>query len=87
MHHRSWRRTTRKITDIEVRKALAYAYPYESDLARDRRGPGRDPGARRTRSCLPGMAGKPDYFADGEQFTFNPDQVQGAPGRGRLRAR
>ncbi|MCW2766322.1 MAG: ddpA [Nocardioides sp.] len=62
-----------KITDINVRKALAYAYPYEAVWLAS----GEVPGVTRVPAnsiMPPGMAGKKEYFADGEQFTFNPDK-------------
>ena len=64
-----------KITDINVRKAIAYAFPYESIWAAG----GEVPGVTRipANSIMPpGMAGKKDYFADGEQFTFNPEKAK-----------
>ena len=73
MHRASWRRTTSKITDINVRKAIAYAYPYEGIWLAI----GEVPGVTRVPAnsiMPPGMAGKREYFADGEQFTFNPDK-------------
>ena len=62
-----------KITEIEVRKALAWAYPYEDAWLAG----GELPGVTRIPAdsyMPPGMAGKKDYFADGEQFTFNPER-------------
>lgn len=62
-----------KITDINVRKAIAYAYPYEAVWLAS----GEVPGVTRVPAnsiMPPGMAGKHEYFADGEQFTFNPDK-------------
>ena len=63
-----------QITDINVRKAIAYAYPYESNWLAI----GEVPGVTRVPAnsiMPPGMAGKrADYFADGEQFTFNPEK-------------
>ncbi len=56
-----------------MRKAIAYAYPYESNWLAI----GEVPGVTRVPAnsiMPPGMAGKPDYFADGEQFTFNPEK-------------
>jgi peptide/nickel transport system substrate-binding protein len=64
-----------KITDINVRKALAWAYPYEDVWLAT----GEVPGVTRipANSIMPpGMAGKHDYFADGEQFTYNPDKAK-----------
>lgn len=64
-----------KITDINVRKAIAYAYPYEDIWLAT----GEVPGVTRVPAnsiMPPGMAGKHDYFADGEQFTYNPDKAK-----------
>jgi peptide/nickel transport system substrate-binding protein len=64
-----------QITDIDVRKAIAYAYPYESNWLAS----GELPGVTRVPAnsvMPPGMVGKPDYFADGEQFTFNPTKAK-----------
>ncbi len=64
-----------KITDINVRKALAYAYPYEDVWLAS----GEVPGVTRipANSVMPpGMAGKKEYFADGEQFTYNPEKAK-----------
>lgn len=64
-----------QITDINVRKAIAWAYPYESIWLAS----GELPGVTRVPAnsiMPPGMAGKPadDYFADGEQFTYKPEK-------------
>lgn len=62
-----------KITDINIRKALAYAYPYE-DIWQAQ---GEVPGVTRipANSVMPpGMAGKKEYFVDGEQFTYSPEK-------------
>ncbi len=62
-----------KITDINVRKALAWAYPYEDIWLAG----GEVPGVTRIPAnsyMPPGMAGKKEYFADGEQFVFNPER-------------
>ena len=64
-----------KITDINVRKAIAWAFPYESVWLAS----GELPGVTRipANSIMPpGMAGKKDYFADGEQFTYKPEKAQ-----------
>lgn len=64
-----------KITDINVRKALAYAYPYEDIWSAT----GEVPGVTRipANSIMPpGMAGKSDYFVDGEQFTYDPEKAK-----------
>ena len=64
-----------KITEIEVRKALAYAYPYEDVWLAG----GEIAGVTRTPAnsvMPPGMAGKKEYFVDGEQFTFNPEKAK-----------
>ena len=62
-----------KITDINVRKAIAYGYPYNDMWLAG----GEVPGVTRVPAnsvMPPGMAGKHDYFADGEQFTYNPEK-------------
>ncbi|GAA2144589.1 ABC transporter substrate-binding protein [Nocardioides koreensis] len=62
-----------KITDINVRKAIAYAYPYQDMWLAT----GEVPGVTRVPAnsiMPPGMAGKHDYFVDGEQFTYNPEK-------------
>lgn len=62
-----------KITDINVRKALAYAYPYKDVWLAT----GEVPGVTRVPAnsiMPPGMAGKQEYFADGEQFVFDPEK-------------
>ncbi|HET7196840.1 MAG TPA: ABC transporter substrate-binding protein [Nocardioides sp.] len=64
-----------EISDINVRKALAWAYPYEDVWLAS----GEVPGVTRVPAnsvMPPGMAGKHDYFADGEQFTYNPDRAK-----------
>ncbi|MFN8194243.1 MAG: ABC transporter substrate-binding protein [Nocardioidaceae bacterium] len=66
-----------KITDINIRKAIAYAYPYEDAWQAG----GEVPGVTRVPAnsiMPPGMAGKPgaDYFADGEQFTYQPEKAK-----------
>ena len=61
------------ISDINVRKAIAYAYPYEDMWLST----GEVPGVTRVPAnsiMPPGMAGKHDYFVDGEQFVYNPDK-------------
>lgn len=62
-------------TDINVRKALAYAYPYEDVWLAT----GELPGVTRVPAnsiMPPGMAGKNDYFVDGEQITYDPDKAK-----------
>ena len=64
-----------KITDINVRKALAYAYPYQDMWLAT----GEVPGVTRVPAnsiMPPGMAGKHEYFVDGEQFTYNPEKAK-----------
>lgn len=64
-----------KITDINVRKAIAYAIPYEDTWSAS----GEVPGVTRVPAnsvMPPGMAGKKEYFADGEQFTYNPEKAK-----------
>jgi peptide/nickel transport system substrate-binding protein len=70
-----WAPDYTKITDINVRKALAYAYPYESVWQAS----GEVPGVTRVPAnsvMPPGMAGKSDYQVDGEQITFNPEKAK-----------
>jgi peptide/nickel transport system substrate-binding protein len=62
-----------KITDINVRKALAYAYPYEDVWLAN----GDVPGVTRVPAnslMPPGMAGKRDFQVDGEQITYDPEK-------------
>ncbi len=64
-----------KITDINVRRAIAWAYPYEDawlasgEVLNVTRVPANS-------VMPPGMAGKPEYFADGEQFEYNPERAK-----------
>ena len=70
-----WAPDYTKITDINVRKALAYAYPYESVWSAS----GEVPGVTRVPAnsvMPPGMSGKSDYQVDGEQITFNPEKAK-----------
>jgi len=70
-----WAPDYTKITDIEVRKALAYAYPYESVWQAS----GEVPGVTRVPAnsvMPPGMAGKSDYLVDGEQITTDPEKAK-----------
>ena len=65
----------KKITDINVRKAIAWGIPYEDTWL----AAGQVPGVTRVPAnsiMPPGMAGKPEYFADGEQFTYNPEKAK-----------
>ncbi|MBL0747645.1 ABC transporter substrate-binding protein [Nocardioides baculatus] len=60
-----------KITDVRVRKALAYAYPYE-DVWTAR---GDVPGVTRVEASSvmpPGMEGRNDFQVDGAQITYDP---------------
>lgn len=64
-----------KITDVNIRKAIAWAIPYEDIWLAG----GEIPGVTRVPAnsvMPPGMAGKPEYFADGEQFTYNPERAK-----------
>ncbi|MFC6285823.1 ABC transporter substrate-binding protein [Nocardioides sp. GCM10027113] len=70
-----WSPDYTKITEIEVRKALAYAYPYTDVWLAS----GEVPGVTRVPAnsiMPPGMAGKKEYFADGEQFEYNPEKAK-----------
>ena len=62
-----------KIDDINVRKALAYAYPYEDAWIAG----GEVPGVTRipANSVMPpGMAGKKEFQVDGEQIKYDPEK-------------
>jgi peptide/nickel transport system substrate-binding protein len=64
-----------KITDINVRKALAYAYPYEDVWIAG----GEVPGVTRVPAnsvMPPGMAGKKEFQVDGEQITYDPEKAK-----------
>ncbi|KAA1424137.1 ABC transporter substrate-binding protein [Nocardioides antri] len=64
-----------KIKEIEVRKAIAYAYDYESIWNAS----GEVPGVTRVPAnsiMPPGMSGKSDYQVDGEQITFDPEKAK-----------
>ena len=64
-----------KITDINIRKAIAWAIPYEDIWAVS----GEIPGVTRVPAnsvMPPGMAGKHDYFVDGEQFVYDPEKAK-----------
>ena len=62
--------------DINLRKALAYAYPYQDVWLAS----GEVPGVTRVPAnsvMPPGMAGKVDGFQpDGEQITYNPEKAK-----------
>ena len=62
-----------KITDIRVRKALAYAYPYEDAWIAG----GEVPDVTRVPAgslMPPGMAGRREFHVDGEQIAFDPER-------------
>lgn len=65
-----------KITDINIRKAIAYAYPYQDMWLAT----GEVPGVTRVPAnsvMPPGMSGKvEDFQPDGEQITFNPEKAK-----------
>jgi peptide/nickel transport system substrate-binding protein len=64
-----------KIPEIEVRKAIAYAYPYEDIWL----AAGHVPGVTRVPASSimpPGMSGRREYFPDGEQFEYNPEKAK-----------
>jgi len=72
-----WAPDYTKITDINVRKALAYAYPYEDVWLAT----GEIPGVTRVPAnsiMPPGMAGKPgdDFQVDGKQITTDPAKAK-----------
>ncbi|HEV7875866.1 MAG TPA: ABC transporter substrate-binding protein [Nocardioides sp.] len=63
------------ISDLNVRKAIAYAYPYQDFWLAT----GQVPGVTRVPANTimpPGMAGRRDYFVDGEQFTYDPAKAR-----------
>ena len=63
------------ITDLRVRKALAYAYPYEDVWTAD----GEVPGVTRVPASSvmpPGMPGRKAFQVDGEQITYDPDRAR-----------
>ena len=65
----------KKIPEIEVRKALAYAYPYEDVWIAG----GEVPGVTRTYAnsvMPPGMAGKKEFQVDGEQIKYDPEKAK-----------
>ncbi len=62
-----------KITDIRVRKALAYAYPYEDVWIAG----GDVPGVTRVPASslmAPGMPGRKAFQVDGAQITYDPER-------------
>ena len=64
-----------KITDINVRKAIAYAVPYEDTWIAG----GEVPGVTRipANSVMPpGMAGKKEFQVDGAQITYDPEKAK-----------
>ncbi len=64
-----------KITDIDVRKALAYAYPYEDVWIAS----GEVPDVTRVPASSvmpPGMAGRRDFQVDGTQITYDPKKAK-----------
>ena len=68
-----WSPDYTKIKELEVRKALAWAYPYESVWLAS----GELPGVTRVPAnsmMPPGMAGKKEYYADGEQFKYDAEK-------------
>jgi len=64
-----------KIKDINIRKAIAWAYDFENiQLAG-----GNIPGLTRIPASTimpPGMSGRKEYFPDGEQFAYNPEKAK-----------
>lgn len=70
-----WAPDYTKITEMEVRKALAYAYPYEDVWLAS----GEVPGVTRVPAnsvMPPAMSGHNDYQVDGEQITFDPEKAK-----------
>ncbi|GAB3020064.1 ABC transporter substrate-binding protein [Nocardioides flavus (ex Wang et al. 2016)] len=64
-----------KITDVRVRRALAYAVPHEDVWVAT----GEVPGVTRVRASSlmpPGMPGRRDIAVDGEEITYDPDKAR-----------
>lgn len=64
-----------KIKDINIRKAIGWAY----DLDNIALAGGQIPGVTRIPASTimpPGMSGRKEYFPDGEQFTYNPEKAK-----------
>lgn len=64
-----------KITDINIRKAIAWAYDFENITLAG----GNIPGVTRIPASTimpPGMSGRKEYFPDGEQFTYDPEKAK-----------
>ncbi len=64
-----------KITDINIRKAIAWGYDFENITLAG----GNIPGVTRIPASTimpPGMAGRKDYFPDGEQFTYDAEKAK-----------
>ncbi|SDD88476.1 ABC transporter substrate-binding protein [Nocardioides lianchengensis] len=64
-----------KITDINVRKAIAWAYDFDNVTLAG----GNIPGVTRIPASTlmpPGMSGRKEYFPDGEQFTYQPEKAK-----------
>ena len=64
-----------KVTDINVRKAIAYAYDWENIMIAQ----GEVPGVTRIEAnsiMPPGMAGRKEVFVDGEQISYDPEKAK-----------
>lgn len=64
-----------KITDINIRKAIAWGYDFENIVLAG----GNIPGVTRIPASTimpPGMSGRKEYFPDGEQFTYDPEKAK-----------
>ncbi|WP_341926782.1 ABC transporter substrate-binding protein [Nocardioides psychrotolerans] len=64
-----------KITDINIRKAIAWGYDFENITLAG----GNIPGVTRIPASTimpPGMSGRKEYFPDGEQFTYDPEKAK-----------
>ncbi|MCW2851835.1 MAG: ddpA [Nocardioides sp.] len=64
-----------KITDINIRKAIAYAFDYQNIWLAG----GQVPNVTRIPASTimpPGMSGRKEYQPDGEQFTFDPEKAK-----------
>ncbi|WP_309648232.1 ABC transporter substrate-binding protein [Nocardioides sp.] len=64
-----------KITDVNIRKAIAWGYDFENIVLAG----GNIPGVTRIPASTimpPGMSGRKEYFPDGEQFTYDPEKAK-----------
>ena len=64
-----------KITDVNIRKAIAWGYDFENITLAG----GNIPGVTRIPASTimpPGMSGRKEYFPDGEQFTYDAEKAK-----------